>query len=50
MSERCPFSDDSRYFLKALEELGFKLQIDEEKKEVTVTGEGGMIPEKSGEI
>lgn len=26
------FSDDSRYFLKALEELGFKLQIDEEKK------------------
>lgn len=44
------FSDDSRYFLKALEELGFKLQIDEEKKEVTVTGEGGMIPEKSGEI
>ncbi|MBQ3512703.1 MAG: 3-phosphoshikimate 1-carboxyvinyltransferase [Lachnospiraceae bacterium] len=44
------FSDDSRYFLKALQELGFHVEIEEEKKQVTVRGENGQIPNKSGKI
>lgn len=38
------FSDDSRYFLKALETLGFEVEIREEEKEVIVVGAGGRIP------
>ncbi len=38
------FSDDSRHFIKALTELGFEVDIDEELKMVTVKGEGGCIP------
>ena len=38
------FSDDSRNFLACLVSLGFAVQIEEEKKCVTVTGCGGRIP------
>ncbi len=38
------FSDDSRHFLACLVSLGFAVQIEEEKKCVTVTGCGGRIP------
>ena len=41
------FSDDSRHFLACLVALGFTVEIEEEKKCVTVTGCGGRIP--SGE-
>lgn len=44
------FSDDSRHFLKALQELGFEIKIEEEKKRVTVKGENGKIPNKTGKI
>lgn len=44
------FSDDSRYFLKCLQSLGFELQISEEEKSVVLKGTGGVIPNKSGEI
>ena len=44
------FSDDSRHFLKALEDLGFELDIDEEQKAVKVVGMGGAIPKKNGTI
>lgn len=44
------FSDDSRYFLQSLKDLGFNLQIDEENKEVTVEGCGGRIPNSTGSI
>ena len=44
------FSDDSRHFLKALEDLGFELNIDEENKSVRVVGQGGDIPRKEGAI
>ena len=44
------FSDDSRHFLKALEDLGFELDIDEDKKLVRVVGMGGTIPKKNGTI
>ncbi len=44
------FSDDSRHFLMSLEQLGFKLQIDELNKTVTMQGTGGNIPNKTGTI
>lgn len=44
------FSDDSRYFAKALQTLGFDVQLDEEEFEMTVTGLGGKIPAKKVEL
>lgn len=44
------FSDDSRYFLQALKDLGFQVQIEEEKKEVTVQGTGGKLPKENVSI
>lgn len=44
------FSDDSRAFLSCLEELGFDLTIDEEKKQVTIKGLGGQIPNRNASI
>jgi 3-phosphoshikimate 1-carboxyvinyltransferase len=38
------FSDDSRYFAKALQSLGFDVQFVEENHEMTVAGLGGKIP------
>lgn len=44
------FSDDSRYFAKALQTLGFDVQLDEENFSMTVTGLGGKIPAKKAEL
>jgi len=44
------FSDDSRHFLQCLISLGFRVEIDEENKQVSVWGEGGNIPEKNATI
>lgn len=44
------FSDDSRAFLSCLTELGFHVVVDEEKKRVTIKGEGGKIPNRSAVI
>ena len=44
------FSDDSRHFLQSLVSLGFRVEIDEEKKQVTVYGQGGNIPKKNATI
>lgn len=44
------FSDDSRNFLGSLKSLGFEVAIDEQAKEVAVTGLNGTLPVKSGEI
>lgn len=38
------FSDDSRHFLKCIQELGFETKVDEEKCIVEVTGCGGKVP------
>lgn len=38
------FSDDSRHFLKCIQELGFETKVDEEKRIVQVTGLGGAVP------
>ncbi len=40
------FSDDSRHFLKCVQDLGFETQVDEVSKEVTVTGLGGALSKK----
>lgn len=44
------FSDDSRHFLSSLVSLGFDVTIDEEAKEVSVKGLGGLIPNKEASI
>ena len=44
------FSDDSRYFAKALQTLGFDVQLDEVNREMTVTGLGGKIPSAKAEL
>lgn len=44
------FSDDSRYFAKALQALGFDVQLDEENFSMTVTGLGGKIPARKAEL
>ena len=38
------FSDDSSHFVQALIDLGFPVDVDESKKEITITGENGQIP------
>lgn len=40
------FSDDSRHFLKCIQDLGFETRVDEDTKLVTVTGLGGSLPKK----
>ena len=44
------FSDDSRHFMQALDDLGFPIHIDEEKAEVTIEGFGGEIPREEAEV
>ncbi len=44
------FSDDSRHFLQSLVSLGFRVEIDEENRHVTVYGEGGRIPKQDATI
>jgi len=44
------FSDDSRYFAKALQTLGFDIQLDETNYLMTITGLGGKIPATKAEL
>jgi 3-phosphoshikimate 1-carboxyvinyltransferase len=44
------FSDDSRYFAKGLQTLGFEVHLDEANFEMTVTGLGGIIPADRAEL
>ncbi len=44
------FSDDSNYFAGALQELGFELILDGQKKEIFVNGNGGRIHAKTGNL
>lgn len=44
------FSDDSRAFLDSLQRLGFEVSVDEEKKDVTLRGTGGRIPNRRAAI
>ncbi|MBC8336932.1 MAG: 3-phosphoshikimate 1-carboxyvinyltransferase [Anaerolineales bacterium] len=44
------FSDDSDYFAKALQNLGFEVELNPERKEIGVRGLGGNIPATSAEL
>ena len=44
------FSDDSCYFAKALQILGFDVDLDEHNREMTVTGLSGKIPSTKAEL
>ena len=44
------FSDDSRYFLKCIQELGFAAEADEAAKTVRVKGLGGRIPKSEADL
>ncbi|HEX9839141.1 MAG TPA: 3-phosphoshikimate 1-carboxyvinyltransferase [Anaerolineales bacterium] len=44
------FSDDSFYFAKALQTLGFDIELDEPNLEMMVTGLGGTIPARNAEL
>ncbi len=44
------FSDDSRHFLKCVQDLGFAAVADEDTKEVHVHGLGGAVPRKEARI
>ncbi len=44
------FSDDSRHFLKCVQELGFATTVDEDAKVITVTGLGGPVPKKEASL
>jgi 3-phosphoshikimate 1-carboxyvinyltransferase len=44
------FSDDSCYFARALQTLGFDVKLDEADQQMTVTGLGGKIPARYAEL
>lgn len=44
------FSDDSRHFLKCIQTLGFDTEVDEDKKVVSVVGQGGRVPSTSTDL
>lgn len=44
------FSDDSRHFLKCVEDLGFETVVDEPAYHIQVTGLGGKVPKKEASI
>src|SRR5688572_33489732 len=44
------FSDDSKYFAKALQTIGFEIELDESNQEMTVNGLGGNIPSKQADL
>lgn len=44
------FSDDSRHFLKCIQDLGFETTVDEDTKIVTIKGLGGSIPKEEAAI
>ena len=44
------FSDDTRGFLDCLIQLGFQVEVEEEKQKVTIQGTGGRIPNREASI
>ena len=44
------FSDDSSYFARALQTLGFEIQLDAVNRQMTVAGLGGSIPAERAEL
>ncbi|MBN2388113.1 MAG: 3-phosphoshikimate 1-carboxyvinyltransferase [Anaerolineales bacterium] len=48
--ENALFSDDSRYFARSLQELGFAVRLDEAAQAMTVSGQGGRIPSRGANL
>ncbi len=46
----CLFSDDSRYFLRCVQDMGFETRVEEAQKRVEVTGLGGRTPVRQASI
>jgi 3-phosphoshikimate 1-carboxyvinyltransferase len=44
------FADDSRVMIKALQDLGFTLEVDEAAQTVVVHGRGGEVPAESADL
>ncbi len=44
------FSDDSRHFLKCIQDLGFETTVKEAEKIITVNGHGGAIPRREADL
>lgn len=44
------FADDTRVMIEGLRRLGFGVETDEPKAEITVTGRGGLVPSTRAEI
>lgn len=44
------FSDDSRHFLKCVQDLGFETEVDEAARVVRVRGLGGAIPRSNADL
>lgn len=44
------FSDDSRHFLKCIQDLGFEARGDETARQITVKGLGGALPRKEARL
>lgn len=38
------FSDDSRHFLKCIQDLGFEAKANEDERIITIRGQGGTVP------
>ncbi|MCD8326395.1 MAG: 3-phosphoshikimate 1-carboxyvinyltransferase [Lachnospiraceae bacterium] len=46
----CLFSEDSRYFLRCVQDLGFETEVDEDAARIEVTGFGGEIPVREASV
>ena len=44
------FSDDSRHFLKCIQELGFEAYENEKERRIEIIGQGGRIQRKEASI
>lgn len=44
------FSDDSRHFLKCVQDLGFETEVDEAARVVSVQGLGGAVPRGNADL
>lgn len=44
------FSDDSRHFLRCMQDLGFEAEVNESQREVRITGLGGAVPKSEASL
>lgn len=44
------FSDDSRYLLSCIRELGFAMHVDEAKRRIEISGCGGRVPKEEASV